>query len=101
MTFKNVSQVIAGPNEHQQQNVALVNATFSICQMLSAILSDQREYFSESAKQTIISTVDSCEQLMETILEPAFSAVADAIEVRILEITVSLLRSFLSNRKFV
>lgn len=78
------AQVIAGPNEQQQQNIALVNATFSICQMLSAILFDQREYFSESGKQMIISTVDSCEQLMETILEPAFSAVVDAIEAIIL-----------------
>ena len=51
------AQVIAGPNESQLHNISLVNATFAVRQMLNSILSDQREFLTESGKQTLASEI--------------------------------------------
>jgi len=80
----NSSQVIGPMNDTQVQNYGLVNSTYMLSEYLDEIQADQRESLTETAKIGFTSMIDSCEQLMKTIMEPIFASVADAIESIIL-----------------
>jgi hypothetical protein len=80
----NSAQVIGPMNDTQVQNYGLVNSTYMLSEYLDETQADQRESLTETAKIGFTSMIDSCEQLMETIMEPIFASVADAIESIIL-----------------
>ena len=80
----NSAQVIGPMNDAQVQNYGLVNSTYMLSEYLDETQADQRESLTVTAKIAFTSMIDSCEQLMETIMEPIFASVADALESIIL-----------------
>ena len=101
----NSAQVIGPMNDTQVQNYGLVNSTYILSEylegtqadhrhglffltknhlILSLAIRNKRESLTETAKISFTSMLDSCEQLKETIMEPIFASVADAIESIIL-----------------